>query len=110
MDIWKLSMRLVEGIYQTTDRLPESEKFGLTSQMRRAAVSIPSNIAEGASRKSDKEFYRFLCFSRGSLMELETQLLICMRLGYIETNREQEELIEHIFAKINALMHNLNSR
>ena len=83
LEVWKKSMDLVESIYTLTQRFPEAEKFGLTSQMRRSAVSIPSNIAEGAARKGDKEFLHFLYISLGSLSELETQYLIATRLEFI---------------------------
>jgi four helix bundle protein len=72
LDVWKRSMDLVVKVYQITKLFPDTEKYGLTSQMRRAAVSIPSNIAEGAARKGDKEFIQFLYISIGSLSELET--------------------------------------
>jgi len=73
LDVWKRSMDLVQLIYEYTKLFPKEEMYGLTSQMRRAAVSIPSNIAEGAARKGDKEFIQFLMLSLGSLSELETQ-------------------------------------
>jgi four helix bundle protein len=73
LDLWKKSMNLVVLIYDITSKFPSDERFGLTSQMRRAAVSIPSNIAEGAARKGDKEFIQFLMIALGSLSELETQ-------------------------------------
>lgn len=104
MDIWLLSMALVEEIYAITQVFPDTEKFGLISQMRRSAVSIPSNIAEGAARNSDKDFSRFLVIARGSLMELDTQLTISHRLGYLILTSDLEERIEHIFAKLNALI------
>lgn len=84
LEAWKLSMVLVKDIYSLTQAFPKSEIFGLTAQMRRAAVSIPSNIAEGAARTGRKEFAQFLNIARGSLSELETQLLIAVDLGYIE--------------------------
>ena len=95
LDVWKKSMDLVETIYKLTQTFPDAEKFGLTSQMRRAAVSIPSNIAEGAARKGDKEFMHFLYISIGSLSELETQYLIAIRLGFV-TNEDAfgQQLIE----------------
>lgn len=83
LDVWKKSMDLVVKVYQITQLFPDTEKFGLTSQMRRSAVSIPSNIAEGAARKGDKELIQFLYISIGSLSELETQYLIALRLGFI---------------------------
>ncbi len=104
MAVWQLAMQLVEQVYQLTALLPEHERFGLISQMRRCAVSVPSNIAEGAARRSDKDFLRFLGIARGSLMELDTQLEICFRLGFLQNNHEAIELIEHVFAKLNALM------
>ena len=84
LDAWKLSMELVRNIYELTQSFPKQEMFGLTSQMRRAAVSIPSNIAEGAARTGSKEFAQYLNIARGSLSELETQLLISADLGYIK--------------------------
>ncbi len=76
-------MALVYAVYDLTSRFPKHEIYGLTSQMRRAAVSIPSNIAEGEGRAGDRELSQFLCHARGSLHELETQLLIARHLGYV---------------------------
>jgi four helix bundle protein len=84
LDVWKKSIGLVKDIYKLTDYIPECEKFGLTSQIRRAVVSIPSNIAEGSARNGDKEFVQFLYISLGSLSEVETQLIIAKELGYLE--------------------------
>jgi four helix bundle protein len=81
--VWRKSMDLVEDVYQITSTLPNTEQWGLISQIRRAAISIPSNIAEGFGRLSPGEYKHFLSISRGSLMELETQLVLCKRLGYI---------------------------
>jgi four helix bundle protein len=86
LDVWKKSMDLVVTVYQIAQLFPDSEKYGLTSQMRRAAVSIPSNIAEGAARKGNKELLQFLYIAIGSLSELETQYLIAVRLSFIEKN------------------------
>ena len=80
--VWQKSMDLVEIIYKLVRLLPKDEQFELSSQMRRAAVSIPSNIAEGQGRKTDREFIRFLSIARGSRAELETQLLVANRLNY----------------------------
>lgn len=80
--VWQKAMGLVEQIYEVTTRFPESERYGLTNQLRRAAVSIPSNIAEGHGR-SGKDYGRFLTISRGSLAELETQLELSVRLNFI---------------------------
>jgi len=81
--VWKKSVDFVVLIYQLLDRFPKNELYGLTSQMQRAAVSIPSNIAEGKERQSDRDFARFIAIALGSLAELETQLLIAQRLGYL---------------------------
>ena len=86
-------MDFVEEIYKLTKCFPDDEKFGLTSQIRRSVVSIPSNIAEGAARKNDKEFIQFLYIALGSLSELETQCLIAARLDYI---KEDGELLDKV--------------
>lgn len=93
LDGWIKSMDLVEQIYKFTLKIPDSEKFGLISQMRRAVVSIPSNIAEGAARKGDKEFIQFIHIALGSLAELETQYLIAVRLNYTDKNINLENLL-----------------
>ena len=80
---WQKGMELVGMIYELTRGLPKEEQFGLTSQLRRAAVSVPSNIAEGQSRFSKPDFSRFLMMARGSISEIETQLFICVQLGYL---------------------------
>ena len=76
LDVWKKSIALVKDVYNITKGFPDDEKFGIVNQIRRAAVSIPSNIAEGCGRCSDKELLRFLDIANGSLAELETQLII----------------------------------
>lgn len=96
LDAWKLSIELVSEIYQITQNFPKEEIYGLTNQIRRSAVSIPSNIAEGSARQSDKELIQFLYISLGSLAELETQLKIAQNLSYITT-------IELISEKINSV-------
>ncbi len=79
-----MAMDFVVSIYKLTENFPKDERFGLTSQIRRAAVSIPANIAEGATRRSPKEFIQFLSHAQGSASELETELLIAFRLGYLQ--------------------------
>ena len=84
LKVWQKSMDLVVDIYTITKKFPDDEKYGLKAQMRRAAVSIPSNIAEGRAKRSTKDFLRFLSIAYGSNAELETQLIIAHRLGYIQ--------------------------
>lgn len=81
---WQEAMNLVDAIYAATRNFPKEELYGLTAQIRRAAVSVPSNLAEGAARNGTKEFVQFLAIARGSLSEVETQLLIAKRQGYLE--------------------------
>ena len=85
LDIWLDGVELADTIYTLTESCPKSEVFGLASQMQRAAVSVPSNIAEGSGKDSEKDFARFLSIALGSLYELETQVEIAYRRGYIET-------------------------
>ena len=91
LDVWKKSMDLVELIYDFTRSFPQDEIYGLTSQMKRAVVSIPSNIAEGASRKGDKELIQFLMIAISSITELETQYLISIRLRFADKNKNLED-------------------
>ena len=107
--VWQEAMDLVAGVYRVTERLPATERFGLCQQLRRAAVSIPSNIAEGAGRHSDKEFIRFLNIANGSLLEVETQLLIALQLKYIEEISELQNRIDKIFAMLSSLKRKLNT-
>jgi four helix bundle protein len=85
LDVWRLGVELAETVYRLTARFPKAELFCLTAQMRRAAVSIPSNIAEGRARNTSREFLHFLSISRGSLAELETQLELAIRLDYADS-------------------------
>ena len=89
---WQKAMLFVEHVYRLTSSFPSEERYGLTSQVRRAAVSVPSNIAEGQGRRSDKELARFLGIAQGSLCEVETQLLIGQRLDYIDEGQITEIL------------------
>lgn len=86
LNVWQKAMDLTVEIYGLTKHFPKEELYGITNQMRRAAVSIPSNIAEGHSRNSQKEFLKFLSIAKGSNAELFTQLLICERVGYISSS------------------------
>ena len=94
LKIWQKSMDLATKIYSVTSKFPTEEKFGLVSQIRRSAVSIPSNIAEGAGRNSNKSFVQFLRISFGSGNELMTQTMLSRRLGYINEDKQKELLIE----------------
>jgi four helix bundle protein len=87
LNVWQLSMKLAAEIYKTTKLFPPEERFGLTQQMRRASVSIPSNIAEGAARQEKKEFRNFLSMAQGSLSELDTQLELSVLLGFLEEKK-----------------------
>jgi four helix bundle protein len=84
---WQKAMHLVTDIYDATREFPSDERYGLTNQLRRAAVSVPSNIAEGQARFSSKEFHHFLSLARGSLVEIETQLMIAENLGYLPSKQ-----------------------
>jgi len=83
-------MELVQDVYRATTAFPKTEEYGLSSQMRRATVSIPSNIAEGAARKGNKEFRQFLNIAQGSISELDTQLELARMLGYMDGNRHAD--------------------
>jgi len=88
LDVWKKSMELVVEIYRMTHHFPSEEQYGLSSQLRRSAISIPSNIAEGAARSSDKEFKQFLSIALGSAAEVETQLILTEKLGLSASTSE----------------------
>lgn len=88
LEVWQISMNWIELVYRSSAAWPKDERFGLTSQVRRAAVSVASNIAEGAARRTTGEFLQFVGMARGSLAEAETQLMIAARLGYVEPDAE----------------------
>ena len=102
--IWQKSMLLCEQIYILSQNFPKEEVYGLTSQIRRCAISIPSNIAEGKGRNSDKEFIRFLQISLGSLYELQTQLELAMKLGFTKDIDDILEVTIEIEKMLNALI------
>ncbi len=110
LDVWKLSIQFVKEVYQLTVQFPSEEKFGLITQIRRAAISIPSNIAEGAARNSVKDYIRFLYISLGSLSELETQLIIAGELGYSTDIKDMLDKIETIRPKLLNLIKYLKSK
>lgn len=105
LKVYQKSIELVSDIYALTQKFPSHENFGLTSQLRRSAISIPSNIAEGASRKTEKERKRFYEISRSSLVELDTQIGISINLGYLNKNQitKLEKLANEVFAMLSAM-------
>lgn len=109
--VWQQSMDLVEEIYKLVKRLPLEEKYAISDQMRRSAVSVPSNIAEGKSRKPVKEYIHFLSIARGSVNELNTQLLICNRVGLLteEETGKATELCEEVGGRLYNLITKLES-
>lgn len=109
LDVWNKAIDLSVDIYKLSEGFPKAEVYGLTSQMRRSSISIPSNIAEGAARQTKKELIHFLHIARGSLSELDTQIVIAGRLGYIsaDTTQEIENAIETISKMITGLIKSL---
>jgi four helix bundle protein len=93
LEVWKKAIDVVTAIYRLTSAFPDAEKFGITNQMRRAAVSVPSNIAEGSARHHPKDFTHFLRIADGSAAELETQLIISVKLGFVS---DAEQLLNEI--------------
>ncbi len=112
LEVWKKSIDWVELIYNVSNRFPRDEKFGLTSQIRRAAVSVPANIAEGAARTGTGEFLQFLSVASGSLAEVETFLILAERLGYLpEADRQVlETKADEISRMLGGLKRSLRSR
>ena len=101
LEVWKNSIKLVTQIYKETNKFPKTELYGLTSQIRKSALSIPSNISEGAGRNHTKEFIQFLYISMGSLAELETQLIIASNLNYLSNQ---------VFDNLNTLLIEIRSQ
>jgi len=106
LKIWQLSIDMVTKIYALTKNFPKEEIYGITSQIRRAAISVPSNIAEGCGRNSAKELIQFLYYSMGSLSELETQFIIAQNLGYITISEKQafDQLFQEQFKLLSAFI------
>ncbi len=107
LEVWKKGISLVLNIYETAKNFPKDERYALTDQIKRAAVSIPSNIAEGATRNSTKEFVQFLYIALGSASELETQIIIAEKLGYIKDKETVLSDITIIRKMLNALITSL---
>lgn len=110
--VWQKSIRLVKILYQLTANFPGEEKFGLISQMRRAAVSVPSNIAEGQARRTTADYIRFVSIAEGSLAEVETQLIIAIDLGFCSESDTQEifGLLTEVRKMLNALRRSLSAK
>jgi four helix bundle protein len=110
LEAWSKAIELVTDVYKSSEHFPKEERYGLTGQIRRAAVSIPANIAEGAGRRSQKEFAHFLSNSQGSASELETELIIANRLGYLDetTFARLMSQLERIGRLITGLMRHLS--
>ena len=112
LDVWQKSMDLVEEVYRVSQQFPSEERFGLTNQIRRSAVSIPANIAEAHGRLHLGDYIRFLSIARGSLMETETHLAIAIRLGFVEHERAAvaHDLIQHVGRLLNGLIRALQTK
>jgi four helix bundle protein len=106
---WQKAIAFVTDVYRATQSFPNEEKFGLTSQLRRAAVSIPSNIAEGQGRLSRGEFRQFLGQAKGSICEVETQLLIAQNLGYLTESEPLLERLHEVARLLNGLLNSLTT-
>ena len=106
LDVWRKSVELVSGVYSLTDGFPKEETFGLVSQMRRASVSVASNIAEGASRPTQADRRRFYVIARSSVVEVDTQKEICRNLNYLnnENSTEVARLLNDVFAMLSGLI------
>ena len=104
LEAWKTAMDLVTELYRIVAQFPKYEQYGLASQIRDAAVSVPANIAEGAARDTPREYLRFLRYSRGSLSELETELIIARRLNYLPKDTTAFDLLDRSSWLLNGLM------
>ena len=110
--VWQKALTLAVAIHQVTGSFPRSERFGLVSQLRRAAVSVPSNIAEGSARRTTRDFAAFLHVARGSLAELDTQLLLALQVGYLDPGKHTGlvQQVDEVGRIINALLSGLRRR
>ena len=106
---WQVSIELVGDLYRLTETLPATESYGLASQIRRAAISVPSNIAEGAARTTKREFAHYLSMARGSLSEIDTQLTIAKQLKYIDNDEEVQQKLDRVFGLIGGLLKSIRT-
>lgn len=111
LEAWKQSLLLIKEIYVLTKTFPKEELFGITSQLRRASISVASNIAEGSSRKSSAERKRFYEIARSSVVEIDTQLEISLQIGFVEKEELQdiESSVTHVFALLSGLLKSQNN-
>jgi four helix bundle protein len=110
LEAWQQAMELCVAVYAATKDLPASERFGLTQQMRNAATSVPTNIAEGAAKGTSREFVRSLYIARGELAELDTQLEIAQRLGYLADAKAIKEHVDRVARLVSGLIRRLKER
>ena len=110
--VWQQSIEMVTSIYLMTQSFPKEEMFGLVSQLRRASVSVPSNIAEGYARGTDKEKLHFLRISSGSMSEVETQLMLSLNLGYLDQEKYNElsETVTSVWKQLNSLISSIKKK
>lgn len=108
--VWNTSVEFVTNIYLTTNNFPKEELYGITSQLKRASISIPSNIAEGVARKGTKEYIHFLHIALGSASEADTLLEICIKIGYINGNSNLLQTITEIRKMLIGLIHSLEQK
>ena len=110
LKVWQTARSLVKKVYEATNQFPDSERFGLVNQLRRAIVSVPSNIAEGSSRETSVEFIRFLVIARGSLSEVDTQLTLAEDLAYMVYSDALRNDIDSLLRQINSLISHLRQK
>jgi four helix bundle protein len=110
LEVWRLARKLVVDVYHMSTAFPAAEQFGLTSQLRRAAVSVPCNIAEGWGRNADGDFIRFLRIARGSLNEVETLLILCKDLGFLPAGDDRAEELEDAVRILERKLYNLTEK
>jgi len=112
LEVWRASMQLVERVFELAERLPDAQRFALVSQMQRAAISIPSNIAEGHAKRAGKDYQRHLRIAAGSVAELETQLELCVRLRFLsrEDIRDAWALLQQVARMLSRLIQRVSSK